>query len=300
METRAKRPLTAVILRVAVTAALVAVAVVAFDWHPIAAALAGADPSWIAAAFAAYLLAAVAMAERWRRMLATDAASLPLLACIRIYLECFLVGLALPSFLGGDAYRAVRARRHVGGTARVAVNVIAERLIGFTALFALGALGIAIYPIAGWSPGARALVVVAVVAAGLVGVAIVRRIDRLAAYVEQARAYLHPPRCGASLLALSTTAHVLGAASVYFTGLAVGIELAFPFYLVLLPGLWLLSLVPALGGIGPKEGGLIVALTGTGVAEETAVAAAALVLASRLFASALGGVSLVVGSKDRP
>lgn len=293
-----KRSAYGLVVRIVVTGTLIGAAAYLLNWRPVVDVVTSADPVLVSAAFGTYLAAAFVMAERWRRMLQIDRASVPLVTCFRLYLESFLVGLALPSFVGGDAYRGVRVRRRLDTAARVAVNVVAERIIGAIALFGLAAGGLLAYPAGGLSFGTRALIVLATAAAAAVGTAAVVRIRRLGPHIAQARAYLSPASRGASLLALSTTAHVLGATSVYFAALSVGVGLEWSFYVVLLPALWMLSLIPALGGIGPKEGGLILALTGTGVVEQTAVAATAVVLASRLFASALGGASLLAGSED--
>lgn len=301
------------LLRLGVTAALVGVAARVFDLRTFGETLLAASPGWIALSCGSYLIAAAFMAVRWRRLLAKDAARLPWWRCFRIYLESFLVGLALPSLLGGDAYRAVRVRRAMPSLTGAAVNVVAERAIGALALLAFGSLGLLLHPVAGLPLGERVLVLLASVLGLLLALGVLRlarsALQRVAALeavrgrlrplLEQALAYLRPWREGGKLLALSTAAHLFGAASAYFCALAVGIEVGFGYFVLLSPALWLLSLVPSLGGIGPKEGGMVLALLQVGVDEPLALTAAALTLTARLAAAALGALSLILAKADR-
>jgi uncharacterized membrane protein YbhN (UPF0104 family) len=93
------------------------------------------------------------------------------------------------------------------------------------------------------------------------------------------------------LFALTAVEHVLGIISFVAFASAVGIELAPISIAWVRTYLMLLALLPiTLGGVGAREGGLLVLLGPYGVAPELAVTFGLLLFARRLFSAAVGAV----------
>ncbi|HUH01473.1 MAG TPA: lysylphosphatidylglycerol synthase transmembrane domain-containing protein [Kofleriaceae bacterium] len=111
------------------------------DPTAIAGVLAGAAPTGLVAAAALMIASHVASLVRWRAVLSGlgTHASYPVLA--RWYLLGSFANSFLPSSVGGDAVRATTAARQLG-VATAATSVIFDRLLGYLAVLACGALAL--------------------------------------------------------------------------------------------------------------------------------------------------------------
>ena len=98
--------------------------------------LAGADPGWLLAAFAALTLQTILSALRWRLAAAQLGIAIGRGTALREYYLSQIVNQALPGGVLGDAGRAVRARAQAGLVAS-GQAVVFERLAGQIAIFAL-------------------------------------------------------------------------------------------------------------------------------------------------------------------
>jgi hypothetical protein len=168
-------------LKIAVTAGLLAWLLGRADIRSIGAALAGAKPGWVCAAFALHFVGLLISAVRWRLLLLAQGAEVSLPYLVRSLLVGTFFNNFLPSTVGGDLMRARDTAAHAGsGTGALAV-VLVERtsgilVLGFFALAALlaGALG------HGGAASATAFVTAALLA-GFVACALLLRPRPLAA-----------------------------------------------------------------------------------------------------------------------
>lgn len=276
------------------------------DLRSVALHLQHAQPSLYAAAVAMSLVSLAIATQRWRLIVRSDGADPPYLELLRYYLESVFFGLLLPSAVGGDLYRGLRIHGQLGGPRRAAVNILSERLIGLWGICLVGLLGATLSG-AYRTPLGRGLVVacavIGVVSALLVSTAAqgllnralrLVRLERLAGAQMQAlaqlRDYLSTPRLLASLLLLALVQQLAACVSAYFVGLSAGLSLPLLFYLTAMPLIWLASLVPALGGIGPREGAFVYLAAAAGADRETAAAAAGLLLAVAVALGMMGGL----------
>jgi hypothetical protein len=300
------------VLKALVTASVVAALYFLVDFRAVAGRLAHASLPLCAAAIACSLVAVAIMAQRWRLIVRNDGADPSFFDLYSCYLESTFFGLFLPSSVGGDLYRGVRIYGQLGGARRAAVNILAERLIGVWGICLLGMGGMIISGIYR-TPLGRGLLApyaaVLVVSALLVSKSAQRvvnsalrwaRLGRIADMhdlaLEQWQGYLRAPGLLAKLLALTVIQQGVASVSAYFMGSAAGLSLWFPFYLVAMPITWLASLVPALGGMGPREGTFAYLAIAAGADRQGAVAAAGLFLALNVTLGLVGGI-IVLGRR---
>ena len=299
-----------VVLDLAVTVGLCAALAYMVDLHQVAAAIRRAHGWDFLVALTAQLLTFPLLTWRWRMMLAEDGAQARYGSLLQIYIESSFFGLFLPSAIGGDVFRGARIRAHMGGVRRTAVNILSERLIGIWALCVLAVSGLLV----SGEVRTRVLVPVAITVGAVVVSALalasrqvqrlvnrllgglrLRRLAELHQLVfQQFHNYTARPGWLARLVALSVGLHLLTITSVYFVARAAGLELGFGFFAAVMPVVWLLSLLPSIGGVGPREGGLVYFLGAAGVARDTAVAAAVLLLGVMVVRGLLGGVAFLI------
>ncbi|MGK7652299.1 lysylphosphatidylglycerol synthase transmembrane domain-containing protein [Roseovarius sp. B08] len=129
------------VIKLLVSAALMAAMLWWTDTAQVGARLARADWGWLAVSLAALTLATLSMARRWQ--LTAQALEIPIGfgAAVREYYVAQLINSVLPGGVLGDVGRAVRVRRQAD-LARAGQSVAAERLMGQVAMFALLALGL--------------------------------------------------------------------------------------------------------------------------------------------------------------
>jgi hypothetical protein len=298
-------------LRLAVAAALLGWLFHRIGWGEVRDALATARPGFLAGALAATLAAHLVAAVRLRLLARAQdlPASVPELFALN--LAAVFYGLFLPG--GNFAGTAVRAWKLARGTRRYAatgVTVLIDRLLATVPLCAVGLL---FWIVDEHRTGKAAPVLllaataaVAALTAGLVSGrarALAARLpgaDRLAGPgrplggAAQALALVRalPPRTGASLVALTTAATLLGIVATWW--LAVALQLPVPFVTLawVRSVVMLLAMLPVtISGLGVREGALVALLAPYGVPGPDALALALLVFGVTVAAvGVVGGV----------
>jgi hypothetical protein len=129
-------------LKLAVTAGLLAWLLGRADVKAIGAALAGAKPGWVCAAFALHFVGLLISAVRWRLLLMAQGADVPLAFLARSLLVGTFFNNFLPSTVGGDLVRASDTAAHAGSGTGALTVVLVERASGILVLgfFALAGL----------------------------------------------------------------------------------------------------------------------------------------------------------------
>ncbi len=132
-----------VLVRLAVSAAVIGVLLAVTDVDAIGALLQGADWRWMAASTAGLMLLTCLMALRWVLVARGLRLDLTLARAVREYFLGTLVNQLVPGGVAGDATRAVRASERAGLRA-AAQSVVIERLLGQVTTLALLSLGLAV------------------------------------------------------------------------------------------------------------------------------------------------------------
>ncbi len=268
----------------------------------------------IVVAFLATLLSIVLSGIRWQRVL--DALEVP--SRIRDLVELQLAGMFagnfLPSTVGGDVVRARWLAKVNKTTSDSIASVVLERLTGWLVLPILVLAGTLTDPSI-WHLGEVSKAVVFVAAATLVALffllALARstnlsarasRIAVLAGLLEAIyRGIGKLERKPASL------ARLLGWAFLYqlcvlvasiFAAQALHISIGWRELLVFVPAVAMLQVLPlTIGGLGIREGALVLMLHPLGIAPAQAIAFGLLVYALNISASLFGAPSFALGSR---
>jgi hypothetical protein len=285
-----------VLARLAVAAGLTALILWKIDARAAGVALAAADWRWIAAAIALVLVDRALNAYRWLvlvRPLAAGA-SLRLAGILRVFFVSTFVGTFLPASVGGDAVRAVALSRQGVAMADSVASVLVDRVFGTLSilLVAAGAVWFAPPSTPAWlGPVTVALAVVA--AAGVVFGLFSDSAERLATgllggltrgtlhkagtnLLQSLRRYAHSTGALWNVLVSSIAVQGLRIVQAWMLGLSLGLDPGFAAYLVYIPVILVVMMLPiSVSGIGTSQAAFVWLFAAPGVTEEGAFALAA-------------------------
>jgi len=301
------------LLRVAVSASLLAFLLSRVDLLEIATTLARADLALLSAALALYLVGVVLRAYRWQGLM--EALEYP--ATLRRLTVLYFVGTffsnLLPTGVGGDVVRAFEVARDGAGAASAASSVLVDRATGLLTLLAMALVAL----IPGYrlvTPEVTAFIVVVCLgtfagvgllvvadrwrgwAERLPGVAFLARRRGLRDFYNSFHAYGRPALARA--LALSLFFNVLLIVVNLLLAWAVGVRVS-PWYFVLfVPIISFTLLLPiSLSGLGVREGAYVLLFAQAGVPATLALAISLAFYALNVVTGLIGGVMYALGVK---
>lgn len=294
------------LLRAAVTIGVCALLLAMVDVQAVVERLSRADLLLWAYGFLVALVVLVLMARRWQLIMQQDGVEAPYGLLLLHYVESTFFALFLPSSIGGDVARGVRVQRQLGGARRTVVNIVTERLAGTWAICLLGAISLMSGGLP-YSGVTRAILITYLTVIGatmlsfshtvhralngvLRGMKLLRLIELHDLVFDQFRSHLSNRQLLLQVVLLSLIQQFCMIVSAYLVGRSGGVDLSLMFYLLAMPLVWLMGLLPALGGIGPREGTFVFLLTQAGIDPDRAVAVAALFLATQVGRGVLGGL----------
>lgn len=312
--TETKRRVTTALKAIA-TIAILALVLRKVPLHDLGARLARLHVSDIAILIVLTLLQVTVGVIRWRRLLVRLGERVPFLALYGDALVGLTYNMFLPTTVGGDVIRALRARKRVQKSHSAWSTSIYERIAGLLAMAASGALAALI------GVGAQVPGTIRILAGGLTVALLVvffaastpfrillriieRRLpsaaDDVRGIVEDLEGPLSRTPARIEALAWSLLYQALGVAFVIAgaRGLgAPGHELAI---VVGVPIVHVLSMVPiTIGGLGLREGLFVAILGRLGVESDVALGLAAQWLASSLMFAIAGAVVAIVDPSPR-
>ncbi len=160
------------VVRIAVTAGLLAWLVHLLDVRRVGSLLGGADLRLILGAVALALADRFVMVAKWYPLLRIQAPGVSFGAAVRVYLASGLANYVLPASVGADVLRVATLGRDDHSVVEIGASVVAERVLGMIGLglMSLVALGVGLEA----SVPARVILPwsVAAVAAGVMAIAI--------------------------------------------------------------------------------------------------------------------------------
>lgn len=261
------------VFRLAVAVALTALAV--YWSHPseILAALAGADPRWIAAAIALVFVDRALMAMRWIDLLVALAPGSrpPLGAVLRVFFTSSFVSNFVPS-VASDLYRAYALSRYDVHLAESTASVLMDRALGVLSVVLVVAI---VLPFAHDLAGRRELIgvvalvfaVCAVAAAVIYGEGAAEWARRAAAAIpvkvlhrvtdaltDAVRRYATHHGAMTRVLGMSVLVQVIRVLQGWCLGCALGLQLPLLTYFVFIPIIVLIMQVPiTINGLGTTQ-----------------------------------------------
>ncbi len=303
-------------VRIALTAGLLVVLLARVDRAQMSSLMARADWRFLVAAAAIFLGKNIFGALRWRALLRSEGRPVGLGPLTRFYFVGWFYGMFLPTQTGGDVARGICLSRHDHGPVDSTVfSILIERLMGVLAIVTMGLLGLALAwdsvpPIGRW-----AMAGVAVAFAGGTAVMlyspyerIVERIGRrwalgftakLVRFLGASKRF-NSPALLAVVMVQSYLFQITSIFSTYLLAKALGAELGFGTFLVLVPLVWLAGMVPiSLNGFGVREAALVMLFVPAGMDRQTATATALLMSGLVVLQAAVGGVVLLLPAAKR-
>ncbi len=259
---------------------------------------------WLMLALALVTVSLVLRAYRWLLLLRGLDAAVRFGRLVELYFVGNFFNAFLPSGFGGDAVRAMEAARDVPANI-AAGTVIVDRLTGLLMLFIMALLVLPFRPAD--FPNELALAIAAVSVTGLIGGFVLlngRLIIRLGAWLPGplspegtgpvAKLLQAVQGCGwraiAGALGVSAIFNLLLAGWWAACGRALGLSIPYTYYLLVVPILSVILLVPSIGGLGVRESLAPTLFVGAGLSNAgvEAVAISLLVFIVMRTASLLG------------
>jgi uncharacterized protein (TIRG00374 family) len=302
----------ALVLRVLVSAALLAAVLLYADVGDVLAAVRDGHWGWFAVALAVMAVSVVLGALRWWLLLEGAGIHVPARDSIRPYAMSFVLNLLLPTAVAGDAVRTWVLGRRSGRLLGAAAATVVDRL---TALVCLFAVGWAAYAVDRHAVPGSVLVAFAWVTAGLVvalalavmaalGVRpLVHRLpERVARMIRESwrivRGWAGSGQLVLTVVVLGLVYQVLVIAVLVLAAKTVGVELPFALAAVSTPIVVLATLIPiSVGGLGIREGGFVILLGQAGIDAADATVVSLLSATTILISSAVVvGATYLFGS----
>ena len=265
--------------KLALSAALLALLLLATDVREMRAAVAAAKPGWLLLALLLYLGSQVVSAARWWLLTRAVGFEAPFGRVIAYYFSGMYMNLFAPGTVSGDVGRTLllaEGRRR----ALALTTVVAHRATGFVALVwvaAIGIVGVQSLPIPVALRALAALAVPLTLAGWLAGPRLAARLlpanNRWRRMIERELApFWNDWRLLAASLTGGAMTHVLQISGQLAVSRALGLALPWTFFWVVAPLLNFGSTLPfTFNGIGLREAGYWYALSGSSVGDASAI-----------------------------
>jgi len=250
---------------------------------------------------------------RWKMLLKTIGINIPLKRLISSFSGGIFFSIFLPSTIGGDLVRAADLVEHTKKAKEVIATVFLDRLSGYIGLVLLILPALLL---------GRDLVLDKVVFASASVIIILLVIVLLVLFnnniyfkitkwlsspgsgkiketIKNMHQEIHVFRNHKRMIILnlftSFIIQLVGPISVYFISLSLGIKVNFIYFVIFLPIIGAITLLPiAIGGLGLREGLFVVYFAKVGVVKQLALAMSLLSFSFAVFYGAIGGLIYVL------
>jgi uncharacterized membrane protein YbhN (UPF0104 family) len=241
------------------------------DAAPILASVTQAHAGWLAASLAGLILSTLSMAHRWQLTARRLGMAMPYLLALREYYLSQFLNSVLPGGVLGDVGRAIRARGR-GNLRRAGQSVLAERLIGQVAVFAITGLGLSaawLWPGGPDWPWPVALALPCVLGAGAMAMVCTRHFGIVGRFVRLVGSLLREPL----ILLHAVLAAGLLIFSLYACARATGTIIPSEGWFTVLPLILCAMLVPlSVAGWGWREAAAVALVPMVGASPEAGLA----------------------------
>jgi len=296
--------------KVAISLALLYVAVRFVNFGILRERLYRLDYFWIAAALIALGLQLTLASFRWQRIADFGGVRLSAGRAVLYTLIGSFFSQVLPSTVGGDAARIWLLARDAGAWKNAIFSVLIDRISGliWLAVLVLFCLPWSLALIAN-PVGRSALVLIglagAAAPAGLLMLSLLggtsigrwRAVRHLAEIARTVWTVLTSARTGAAVAVISVTVHLMTVAVLWFCSQAIGSSFTFLNSLLLIPPVILISAIPvSIAGWGVRESAMIAAFTYAGLPESDGLLVSILFGASSFVIGIAGGIAWSLGA----
>lgn len=279
------RRILVVLLKLAISLALIWFAFSKIDTASAFRMLRSIHPGVVSGALALLVLQQFAAGTRLHRLMRLVRAPISLATAVDAVFVGVFFSQTFVSFIGGDAMRIWRVVRAGVPVSSAFKAVLLDRTAGFVALIALIVAGLPMLFRIMTDPAMRAGVMLAVILGMLGTLALLLmhrlpealrrwRIFRIASDISSLAMSISSRGADISyLLGASLLIQVLNVVVMYVIAIGLGVEARFVEFLVLIPPVMLLAMLPiSFAGWGVREGAMAVALSLVGIGAEQSVA----------------------------
>lgn len=268
-----------------------------------------ADVVLYTAGFLLSLIKIVIGAWRWQLLLASKKRCVHLLKLTQIYLISSFYNLLLPTALGGDVVRIIMASKEIDSKSEAVSSVFIERFLGFFSLSTIALLSLVIGQNIINNNAVTLFVVVAFIAfiigflslfsqpLARIFLNIFKMLNMnklhktLTSFYTTFHNYSKNKKALLTCFAVSFLYQIVGILTIYLIGLAINIEIAFVYYLIFIPLIWIIMMAPiSISGIGVREGAFAYFFSMVGVDTEKALLLSLLFFSHSILAGVLGGL----------
>lgn len=166
------------LLKILITVGLIVYVFSKVDLAAVAGIIAGANIWLVLLALLFYLVAIAINGLKWYVLLRAQDVFVPLSAVLTYIFEGFFFNNVLPANIGGDLMRGYEMARYTEQTAKAAVSVIVDRMMGLIAYMTAAAVTAIVVVIITDHPELRALLYAAIVALAGIGAALAVLLSR--------------------------------------------------------------------------------------------------------------------------
>jgi glycosyltransferase 2 family protein len=299
------------IARIAVSAALLYLALRGINFGALQARLSQINLLWIGFAVSVCIFQAFLGALRWREISALCHAPLTDLTAFRYNMIGAFFNQTLPSSIGGDAVRLWLLNRTGAGWRAATYSILTDRAVGFIALALIIVASLPwSYEMIGDNHGRTALVLVdiaALVAGG--GFLIFGRLNwawlkrwwptrHVHACAVIANQVIFSRKSGAKIALLSLTIHVLAVVIAWSAVRSIAATGSFEQLFMLTPPIMLITMMPiSIAGWGVREATMMVAFGYAGLAQADGTVVSILFGATYFIVGAIGGLVWVFSAE---
>jgi glycosyltransferase 2 family protein len=276
---------------------------------------------WLGSAMVVTLLGIVLASLRWQRVLSTLELKARIPKLLSTYLASLFISNFLPTTIGGDLLRVSRISSENGETPRTFASVVLERLTGWAVLPFITLAALVINPTLLHLPGGdrpiRVALTVSLVTLGLLAGILAAAGHpnlggRLAANAGWRRftgavhlgvdKFRRRPMAAAEVLLVGLGYQLAVISAAFMAGHSLGLSVGWTAFMAFMPVVAIVQVLPfpTIGGLGLREGALILFLAPLGVSQNQAIGLGLMVYAINLTVSLLGAPAFAAGRRAAP
>jgi len=264
---------------------------------------------WLLAALLLHIFGYWVRGERWKALLKAQVVDVPLSLTIKSYLVGTFFKQFLPTIVGGDVVRGMDTAKPCGSLTKSLTIILFERFTGILVLLMLVSTGIALQigrfkEVSYWPVFVLGFLVVGMVIflwkEGIdlaflehkipfrIGKAIVHKSSTVLDILVQFRSHPWPL---VKVILLGLALQLLFILHYYLLSIAFSLDLPFSFFMVVIPVIFLLSMLPvSINGIGVRENLFVYFFAKVSVSPEKSLAIAWMAFVMILSYALIGGL----------
>ncbi len=308
-----RKPFANYIIRSTVSVTLIYILFRRIDLNELKLVVLSSD--WILLAFSTGLILArqVIAATRWRIILSVYRVRISILKLSYWYMVAAFLNMFLPTVMGGDAARIYALSKNIDDMPSSTASVIMERLLGFLAMLTIAMTASIANP--HFLENKRVLFSLCAVASAFIlsllflfnnrilqwglGFIAGHRLDRFGKGLERFSQALRVLVYHRKILTLTFMASLLfqlvGILAVNLIGRSLGLEISSWYYLIVVPVIWLITMIPlSINGMGVREGAFVLMFGVVGISSAEALIMSLLTFAQLILIGLAGGVLYLV------